>query len=178
MVTHELLGSNKGQTPMPIDRITEECTETDPLASSGRESTDSQNLVMAINDERSPSLTIVAHPGFPIEADLKLKIQSHTDVVSEFLAHYRREWDYYDQAARLCAEQCERSLEKLGIQAMVTFRAKRPDRLEKKLRHRTPEGVQVGWGACSEHEGSRRCEDSPLFSRGPTRSGQVRSRAL
>jgi ppGpp synthetase/RelA/SpoT-type nucleotidyltranferase len=81
------------------------------------------------------------------DLDMKSKIMSHADFISEFVARYRHEWDYYDQVARLCAEQCERGLDELGIQAMVTHRAKRPDRLEKKLRQRS---LEEAYGSVAE----------------------------
>jgi ppGpp synthetase/RelA/SpoT-type nucleotidyltranferase len=153
MVTYELLGTNKGQTPMLVDRNKRECIATGRSSSSERESRGAENLVEAFNDELSPPSMIVAHGCTLFEPDLQPNILSHTDVVSEFLAHYRRQWDYYDQVARLCAEQCEIGLEELGIQAMVTFRAKRPNRLEKKLRQRCPE---EGYRSVEELAGSIR----------------------
>jgi ppGpp synthetase/RelA/SpoT-type nucleotidyltranferase len=75
----------------------------------------------------------------PTTGDLPSKPESFNEVVSELVARYRHEWDYYHQVARLCAEQCERGLDELGIQAMVTYRAKKPDRLENKLKQRYSE---------------------------------------
>ena len=57
-------------------------------------------------------------------------------IVEEFVAHYRREYDFYREAARECAQQCEAALERMGIRAMITAREKRPDRLEQKLKQR------------------------------------------
>ena len=56
-----------------------------------------------------------------------------SEVVEAFVAGYLRELDFYQEAARLCAAKCEKLLEVNGIRAMVTFRAKRPDRLRDKL---------------------------------------------
>ncbi|MCL5961307.1 MAG: RelA/SpoT domain-containing protein, partial [Chloroflexi bacterium] len=56
--------------------------------------------------------------------------------VEDFLSRYQREYDYYQEIARLCALQCETELERNGIRAIVTFRAKRPDRLREKVEKR------------------------------------------
>ena len=59
------------------------------------------------------------------------------DLIERFIERYRREFDYFDQAARLTHGQLDSALASSGIQAMVTYRAKRPDRLEQKLRQRS-----------------------------------------
>jgi ppGpp synthetase/RelA/SpoT-type nucleotidyltranferase len=56
-----------------------------------------------------------------------------TDVIDNFIQTYQREFDFFQEAARLCAQQCERLLEGNGIRAIVSYRAKRPDRLRDKL---------------------------------------------
>ena len=58
------------------------------------------------------------------------------DLISRFIERYRREFDFFDQAARLAHGQLDSALASSGIQAMITYRAKRPDRLEQKLRQR------------------------------------------
>lgn len=58
------------------------------------------------------------------------------DVIQKFIKQYRRELDFYQEVARLVASQCERELQSAGIRAIVTYRAKRSDRLEEKLRQR------------------------------------------
>jgi ppGpp synthetase/RelA/SpoT-type nucleotidyltranferase len=58
------------------------------------------------------------------------------NVIKRFLERYSREYDYYLEAAKLCAQQCEDGLERNGIRAIVTYRAKRPDRLKDKLEKR------------------------------------------
>lgn len=55
-----------------------------------------------------------------------------SDFVREFLARYRREYDYYARTARIVAERCEALLSESGIRAIVTNRAKRPDKLKAK----------------------------------------------
>ena len=56
--------------------------------------------------------------------------------VEEFIDRYRREIDFYQEVARLVAQQAEGLLQSAGIRAIVTFRAKRIDSLTKKLRAR------------------------------------------
>jgi ppGpp synthetase/RelA/SpoT-type nucleotidyltranferase len=57
-------------------------------------------------------------------------------LVDDFIARYRKELDFYEQAARLTAQLLERSIQSAGIRAMVTFRAKSVIRLEEKVRQR------------------------------------------
>lgn len=57
-------------------------------------------------------------------------------VVDEFVSSYIREFDYYQVAARLCAARCEALLAERGIRAIVSSRAKRPQKLQSKLRQR------------------------------------------
>jgi ppGpp synthetase/RelA/SpoT-type nucleotidyltranferase len=59
-----------------------------------------------------------------------------SDLIAEFLARYRKEYDFYDQAARLVAQTLEASLQSAGIRSIVTARAKNPKRLEVKCRQR------------------------------------------
>jgi ppGpp synthetase/RelA/SpoT-type nucleotidyltranferase len=58
------------------------------------------------------------------------------EIVAEFLARYRKEYDFYDQAARLIAQRLENALRETGIRAIVTSRAKSLSRLEDKIRQR------------------------------------------
>ncbi len=60
-------------------------------------------------------------------------------VVDNFLTAYRREFDYYQEASRLCAQLCEQELRGNGKRVIVTHRAKAPDRLAEKLRRREEE---------------------------------------
>lgn len=55
------------------------------------------------------------------------------DLIQSFVARYRREYDFYYEFARLVAQRCEELSAENGIRNIVTFRAKRPDRLEAKL---------------------------------------------
>lgn len=61
------------------------------------------------------------------------------DVIEHFIVQYQNEFDYYSQTSKICAHQLENKLESSGIRAMITFRAKRADRLEDKLRKRNLE---------------------------------------
>src|SRR5438876_10772390 len=56
--------------------------------------------------------------------------------LDEFVERYSREYDYYEQLARICQRQCEITLERNGIRAIVTARAKRLDHLKEKLENR------------------------------------------
>ncbi|SDR60993.1 hypothetical protein SAMN05519103_07244 [Rhizobiales bacterium GAS113] len=58
------------------------------------------------------------------------------DLIEEFIARYRKEYDFYDQAARLADQLLERSLQSAGIRAIVTSRPKSLLRLEEKVRQR------------------------------------------
>src|ERR1043166_877463 len=57
-------------------------------------------------------------------------------VIDAFLAQYLREYDFDTEAARVCGQQVEAALEANGIRAIVSFRAKRPDRLKEKIVNR------------------------------------------
>jgi ppGpp synthetase/RelA/SpoT-type nucleotidyltranferase len=58
------------------------------------------------------------------------------DVIDRFMMRYRREYDFYDQSATLVSEQLDSALTSSGVRAIVTHRAKRPERLLQKLRQR------------------------------------------
>jgi ppGpp synthetase/RelA/SpoT-type nucleotidyltranferase len=55
------------------------------------------------------------------------------NLIDEFMARYSREFDYYQQLARMCQQQCEIYLEQSGVRAMATARAKHHGRLRAKL---------------------------------------------
>jgi len=57
-------------------------------------------------------------------------------LIEDFIARYRKEYDFYDQAARLVAQILEGGLQGAGIRSMVTSRAKTVGRLEEKVRKR------------------------------------------
>jgi ppGpp synthetase/RelA/SpoT-type nucleotidyltranferase len=60
-------------------------------------------------------------------------------LVEDFIARYRKEYDFYDQAARLVAQTLEVNLQAAGVRSMVTSRAKSVVRLEAKVRQRAVE---------------------------------------
>jgi len=59
-------------------------------------------------------------------------------LIEEFIARYRKEYDFYDQTARLAAQTLELALQSAGIRSIVTYRAKALVRLEAKCRQRAP----------------------------------------
>lgn len=58
------------------------------------------------------------------------------DFISQFIARYRKEYDFYEQACRMTAQLLDAHLQSGGIRAIVTSRAKNPLRLETKVRQR------------------------------------------
>lgn len=62
---------------------------------------------------------------------------SDNEIINQFLLRYAREFDFYDRAASLCFRHCEEVLGQAAVKAMVTFRAKRPDRLRPKVEKRS-----------------------------------------
>jgi ppGpp synthetase/RelA/SpoT-type nucleotidyltranferase len=60
-------------------------------------------------------------------------------LVEDFIARYRKEFDFYDQAARLVAQGLDINLQAAGIRSIVTSRAKSVVRLEAKVRQRLGE---------------------------------------
>lgn len=58
------------------------------------------------------------------------------DLISQFIARYRKEYDFYEQACRMTAQLLDVHLQSTGIRAIVTSRAKNPLRLEAKIRQR------------------------------------------
>jgi ppGpp synthetase/RelA/SpoT-type nucleotidyltranferase len=57
-------------------------------------------------------------------------------VIDDFIIRYRREFDFYNAAARLSAEAVDSRLKAEGIRAIVSSRAKDPKRTEVKCRQR------------------------------------------
>ncbi len=52
-------------------------------------------------------------------------------IIDKFMVGYTKEYDYYREFSRICADLIESKLESNGVRSIVTFRAKRPDRLRK-----------------------------------------------
>lgn len=53
--------------------------------------------------------------------------------INDFLEQYISKLDVYQKASRLCAQICEKELERSGLRAIVTYRAKRPEKLKEKI---------------------------------------------
>ena len=60
-------------------------------------------------------------------------------VIDDFIKQYNKEFDYYQKLSQIIAGKIEDQLFKRGIKAIVTHRAKRPDRLKDKLLKRNEE---------------------------------------
>lgn len=58
------------------------------------------------------------------------------DIISQFISRYRKEYDFYEQACRMTSQVLDSNLQSAGIRAIVTSRAKNPQRLETKVRQR------------------------------------------
>ncbi len=58
------------------------------------------------------------------------------NIIDKFMNRYIKEYDYYSELAKLSAEILETALESNGIRAIVTHRAKKPERLKQKLMSR------------------------------------------
>lgn len=56
--------------------------------------------------------------------------------IEDFINQYNREYDFYQELSRIAANKIEDQLFKRAIKAIVTHRAKRPDRLLEKLEKR------------------------------------------
>ena len=59
------------------------------------------------------------------------------NLIDAFVARYRREFDYFEQVARLVSQMLDGRLQSAGIRSMVTFRPKSPARVEAKVRQRS-----------------------------------------
>ncbi|MFE4650508.1 GTP pyrophosphokinase family protein [Streptomyces sp. NPDC056707] len=57
-------------------------------------------------------------------------------LIEDFIARYTKEYDFYNQAARLASQVLEADLRASGVRSIVTYRAKDVSRLEEKCRHR------------------------------------------
>jgi len=57
-------------------------------------------------------------------------------MITQFIARYRKEYDFYEQACRMAAQVLDSNLQSAGVRAIVTSRAKNPARLETKVRQR------------------------------------------
>lgn len=61
------------------------------------------------------------------------------DLIQEFIQQYTKEIDYYENVSRYAVQQLQQRLYESGIRAIVTSRAKSPERLKNKLENRFEE---------------------------------------
>jgi ppGpp synthetase/RelA/SpoT-type nucleotidyltranferase len=61
------------------------------------------------------------------------------NLIEQFISQYKREYDFYQELSRIASTKIEDELFKRGIKAIVSHRAKRPDRLSDKLKNRNEE---------------------------------------
>ncbi|KUO74240.1 MAG: hypothetical protein APF77_11845 [Clostridia bacterium BRH_c25] len=54
-------------------------------------------------------------------------------IIDSFLLRYAKEYDFYNELAHQVAMICETIIQRSGIRAIVTYRAKKPDSLKEKL---------------------------------------------
>ena len=57
-------------------------------------------------------------------------------IIDEFIKQYNKEFDYYQKLSQIVANKVEDQLFKRGVKAIVSFRAKKPERLQDKLNKR------------------------------------------
>lgn len=55
------------------------------------------------------------------------------NLIDSFLQRYAKEYDFYNELAHQVAMICETIIQRSGIRAIVTYRAKKPDSLKEKL---------------------------------------------
>jgi ppGpp synthetase/RelA/SpoT-type nucleotidyltranferase len=67
------------------------------------------------------------------KAAVKLAAGERFTVIEAFLKNYKHEVDFYDEVAHLVQDKLDQALQEAGIKAVVSSRAKTPDRLRKKL---------------------------------------------
>lgn len=58
------------------------------------------------------------------------------EIIQEFLKQYNKQYDFYLEIARIGDKKIESEVTSRGIKAIVSYRAKRPDRLKDKLSQR------------------------------------------
>ena len=57
----------------------------------------------------------------------------YMSLIDSFLQRYAKEYDFYNELAHQVAMICETIIQRSGIRAIVTYRAKKPDSLKEKL---------------------------------------------
>lgn len=58
------------------------------------------------------------------------------ELIEKFVDGYSREFNFYQTAARICSQICEEQLSARGVRAIVSHRAKAPEKLRRKLYNR------------------------------------------
>lgn len=66
-------------------------------------------------------------------------VASEYTLMEAFVKNYEHEVDFYTEVAALVQDKLDSALQDQGIKAVVSSRAKRPNRLEKKLKKRAPD---------------------------------------
>jgi ppGpp synthetase/RelA/SpoT-type nucleotidyltranferase len=69
----------------------------------------------------------------------KEKTAGEHTLLDAFVKNYEHEVDFYTEVASLVQDKLDSALQDAGIKAVVSSRAKRPSRLEKKIKKRAPE---------------------------------------
>ena len=72
-------------------------------------------------------------------ATINASIYRYMSVIDDFIKQYNKEFDFYQKLSQIVSSKIEDQLIKRGIKAIVTHRAKRPDRLKDKLAKRNEE---------------------------------------
>ena len=57
-------------------------------------------------------------------------------IIDDFIERYASNLEFYSETGRVCANLCELNMEQMGIRTIVSSRAKKPERLKKKLEKR------------------------------------------
>jgi ppGpp synthetase/RelA/SpoT-type nucleotidyltranferase len=72
----------------------------------------------------------------PVQKKLNAAEDDKLSIIDAFVKLYKHEFDFYDEVASKAKDALEDALQDAGIRAIVTFRAKRPRKLRKKLMKR------------------------------------------
>jgi ppGpp synthetase/RelA/SpoT-type nucleotidyltranferase len=110
---------------------------------------DAEEMYLAHNDEGWEEAHLGDIEEIPFE-ELEEQVGRHQEEVAEktasdenalvkaFIKNYEHEVDFYQEVAELAHEKLESALQDAGIKAVVSSRAKRPGRLQKKVVKRFP----------------------------------------
>ncbi len=67
---------------------------------------------------------------------MSIKGKMNVSIIDEFIESYDKNIDFYRETGRVCANLCETNMDHMGIRTIVSSRAKKPQRLRKKLEKR------------------------------------------